>query len=136
MRVEKDMTRPDLHALAEQRSPAIHGFTETDTPNFSIDTANRPIPLHTEFHAIVDGTNGDTFLDPVKARLRNSFFTARGVVRKVGPTGHDIDLNVDMPNARIEDMLDLAVQTRPALMHGSSTPRTSFAVPLSPSRGS
>ena len=35
VRVEKDMTRPDLHALAEQRSPAILGFTETDTPNFS-----------------------------------------------------------------------------------------------------
>ncbi|MGA2248613.1 MAG: sugar nucleotide-binding protein [Verrucomicrobiota bacterium] len=35
VRVEKDMTRPDLHALAEQRAPAIHGFTETDTPNFT-----------------------------------------------------------------------------------------------------
>jgi dTDP-4-dehydrorhamnose reductase len=35
VRVEKDMTRPHLHALAEQRSPAILGFTETDTPNFS-----------------------------------------------------------------------------------------------------
>lgn len=35
VRVEKDMTRPDLHALAEQRSPVILGFTETDTPNFS-----------------------------------------------------------------------------------------------------
>jgi dTDP-4-dehydrorhamnose reductase len=35
VRVEKDMTRPDLHALAEQRDPAILGFTETDTPNFT-----------------------------------------------------------------------------------------------------
>jgi dTDP-4-dehydrorhamnose reductase len=35
VRVEKDLTRPDLHALAEKRSPAIRGFTETDTPNFS-----------------------------------------------------------------------------------------------------
>jgi UDP-glucose 4,6-dehydratase len=33
--VEKDMTKPELHALAEQKSPAILGFTETDTPNFS-----------------------------------------------------------------------------------------------------
>ena len=33
--VEKDMTRPELHALAEEKSAAIHGFTETDTPNFS-----------------------------------------------------------------------------------------------------
>ena len=35
VRVEKDMTKPDLHAMAEEKSPAILGFTETDTPNFS-----------------------------------------------------------------------------------------------------
>jgi UDP-glucose 4,6-dehydratase len=35
MRVEKDMTQPKLHALAEKKSPAILGFNETDTPNFS-----------------------------------------------------------------------------------------------------
>lgn len=106
----------------------------TDTPNFSIDTANRPVPLHTEFHAIVDGTNGDTFLDPVKARLKNSFFTARGIVKKVGKTGHDIDLDVDMPNARIEDMLDLAVKTRPALMTGALTMKTKLHIPPGPAR--
>jgi dTDP-4-dehydrorhamnose reductase len=35
VRVEKDMTRPELHALAEQRSSAILGFTENDKPNFT-----------------------------------------------------------------------------------------------------
>jgi dTDP-4-dehydrorhamnose reductase len=35
IRAEKDMTQPKLHALAEKKSPAIHGFNETDTPNFS-----------------------------------------------------------------------------------------------------
>jgi UDP-glucose 4,6-dehydratase len=35
IRVEKDMTRTDLHALVEQKSPAVHGFTESDPPNFS-----------------------------------------------------------------------------------------------------
>ncbi len=35
VRVEKDMTKPELHALAEKKSPAILGFTETDTPNFT-----------------------------------------------------------------------------------------------------
>ena len=34
-RAEKDMTRPELRALAEKSPEAIHGFTETDTPNFS-----------------------------------------------------------------------------------------------------
>lgn len=35
VRVEKDLTRPEWHALAEAKSPAVLGFTETDTPNFS-----------------------------------------------------------------------------------------------------
>lgn len=35
VKVEKDMTRPELHALAEEKSPSVLGFTEMDTPNFS-----------------------------------------------------------------------------------------------------
>jgi dTDP-4-dehydrorhamnose reductase len=35
VRVERDMIQPALHALAEQKSPVILGFTETDVPNFS-----------------------------------------------------------------------------------------------------
>jgi len=35
VRVEKDMTKPELHALAEAKAAAVLGFTETDPPNFS-----------------------------------------------------------------------------------------------------
>jgi dTDP-4-dehydrorhamnose reductase len=35
MRAEKDFTKPELRALVEKNPSAIHGFTETDTPNFS-----------------------------------------------------------------------------------------------------
>jgi dTDP-4-dehydrorhamnose reductase len=34
-RVEKDLIRPDLHELVEKTPLAIHGFTETDRPNFT-----------------------------------------------------------------------------------------------------
>jgi dTDP-4-dehydrorhamnose reductase len=34
-RVGKDFTKPELRALVEKSPQAIHGFTETDTPNFS-----------------------------------------------------------------------------------------------------
>jgi dTDP-4-dehydrorhamnose reductase len=34
-RAEKDLMRPDLRELVDKTSPAIHGFTETDAPNFS-----------------------------------------------------------------------------------------------------
>ncbi len=34
-RAEKDLTRPELRALAEKSPEAIHGFAEADAPNFS-----------------------------------------------------------------------------------------------------
>ena len=34
-RAEKDLMRPDLHELVDKTPLAIHGFTETDAPNFS-----------------------------------------------------------------------------------------------------
>jgi dTDP-4-dehydrorhamnose reductase len=34
-RAEKDFTKPELRDLVEKSPQSIHGFTETDTPNFS-----------------------------------------------------------------------------------------------------
>jgi UDP-glucose 4,6-dehydratase len=34
-RVEKDFTKPELRALVEKSPQSVHGFTETDRPNFS-----------------------------------------------------------------------------------------------------
>ena len=34
-RVEKDLSKPELHALVEKSPEHIHGFIETDPPNFS-----------------------------------------------------------------------------------------------------
>ncbi|MEI6195796.1 MAG: sugar nucleotide-binding protein [Verrucomicrobiota bacterium] len=35
VRAEKDFTKPELRALVEKSPQVIHGFSETDTPNFS-----------------------------------------------------------------------------------------------------
>ncbi len=91
---------------------------ETNTPDFSLDVSDHPMPLHTVFHAYVDGTTGDTFLDPVQARLADSDFTARGKVVTVKGKGHDIDMNVEIPHGRMQDFLELGVKTRPPLMNG------------------
>ena len=42
---------------------------ETDTPDFRLTHFGTALPLHTKFHAKVDGTNGDTWLEPVEATL-------------------------------------------------------------------
>ncbi len=95
----------------------VHG--STDTPDFRIASGGHPVPLHTEFNAIVDGTSGNTYLRPVNATFLHSSLTARGsVVRVNTPHGHDIELNVVLEGARIEDLLKLGVRTDPPIMTG------------------
>jgi hypothetical protein len=101
----------------------------TETPDFSLDTANHTMPLHTKFHAIVDGTNGDTSLQPVEARLGESDFTCQGAVVNVKGKGHIIDLELTVPNGRIEDFLELGVKTTPVVMTGRLAMKTKLHIP-------
>lgn len=102
---------------------------ETDTPDFSLDTANHPMPLHTIFHAIVDGTTGDTHLDPVDATLLNSQIIARGDVTSVPGKGHNITLDVVVQPGHLEDMLALAAQAQPPVMTGNLVLHTKLRLP-------
>jgi hypothetical protein len=103
---------------------------QTDTPDFQIAVSGHRVPLHTEFHAIVDGTDGDTYLDPVKARVLHSSFTARGkVVRMKSPRGHDVELDVVLGGASIEDLLKLGVKTEPPIMTGAVAMTTRLSLP-------
>ena len=106
---------------------AIDGVT--DVPNFSLDISNHELPLHTQFHAVVDGTSGDTFLQPVQARLAGSEFTVSGKVVKVDHVGHDIQLDVDIPRGRMQDFLRLAVKTNPPLMNGALAMKARLHIP-------
>jgi hypothetical protein len=101
----------------------------TETPDFSLDTANKKMPLHTDFHAVVDGTSGDTYLQPVHAKLANSAFTASGKVINIKGRGHRIDLDVDVPDAQLRDFLELAVNTRPAAMTGRISAKMNLQIP-------
>jgi hypothetical protein len=111
----------------------IEARGSTDTPDFRIAVSGHPVPLHTEFHAIVDGTDGDTYLDPVNAKLLQSTFTARGkVIRQDNPHGHDIELDVVLNHARIEDLLQVGVKTDPPIMNGVVKMQTKLSLPPGP----
>ncbi len=99
----------------------------TDTPDFRIAISGHPVPLKTEFHAKVDGTNGDTYLEPVKATILHSHLVARGSILRVkDPKGHRVLLDVKVSPARIEDLLALGVRTNPPVMSGAAQLTTNF----------
>jgi len=100
----------------------------TETANFSLDTAHHPVPLYTQFHCIVDGTTGDTYLDAIRAKLRNSNFTTSGAVINIKGKGHRIDLNLDVASAEIADFLDLAIKTQPPIMTGLLNTKTKLQI--------
>ncbi len=100
---------------------------ETDTPDFRLSVSGHQVPLHTEFHAIVDGTSGNTYLQPVKAKILDSSFVAKGsVIRAKGVKGHQIALDVWINHARIEDLLRMGIRTDPPIMTGSIRSKTKF----------
>jgi hypothetical protein len=91
-----------------------------DVPEFALEDVGQPVPLKTTFTAIVDGTNGNTWLKPVNAQIGSSPLVAQGgIVEGEAKDGRTIELDIVMNDARVEDVLKLAVKSsQPALVGG------------------
>ncbi len=106
----------------------IHG--QTDTPDFMVTAGHHAMPLHARYHAIVDGTNGNTFLEQVDASFLQTALTAKGAVAATpGVEGRTVTLDVDMEQGRLEDVLRLAVDADPPPMTGALKLTTKFVLP-------
>jgi hypothetical protein len=102
----------------------------TDIPDFAVSVAGNPVHLTTDFHAWVDGTNGTTHLQPVVARFGHSSLTAQGVVDTTpGEPGKIVSLDVRSTGSRLEDMLQMAVNGKPAL-RGDVAFHTKLRLPI------
>lgn len=102
----------------------------THAPDFSVDTGARSVPLDTTFHAVVDGTDGDTYLKRVDAKFLGTSLTASGAVTgKPGIKGRFINLEVTMRQGRLEDVLRLAVNTPRPTMVGLVALQTTLFIP-------
>lgn len=125
---------------------------EAMVPDFRLTAFGTKLPLHTNFHARVDGTNGDTYLDSVDAQLGQSRFRTAGKVVRVKPPGvpakpepgkpkietvaadatapgHLIDLVVDVPQGRIEDFVRLVSKSGTPLMTGALWCKATLHIP-------
>jgi AsmA-like C-terminal region len=103
---------------------------QTDTPRFSLDKVGRPVPLHTDFSATVDGTNGDTYLHPVNATLVQSLIIAEGrVVRMPEKYGHFISIDATVPNGRVQDFLNLAIDSDKPFLTGAIKIKAKLTIP-------
>jgi hypothetical protein len=107
---------------------AVEG--ETDTPDFTVSTGQHRVALHTQFHAIVDGANGDTELDPVVARFLGTEVVCRGTVEgKRDQPGKTVSLHVTASKARIQDLLRLCLKAEQPIVTGAAIFQAGFVLP-------
>jgi hypothetical protein len=94
----------------------------TETPDFALKIGGHPMALHTEFQATVDGTNGNTVLHPVHAKLGRSEFDVAGAIDRGTQESHKTILLTatvsPQQHADLEDFLRLALKSSTPPMKG------------------
>ena len=102
----------------------------TDTPDFKLDSGARAVHLTTQFHAIVDGTNGNTYLQPVNGHFLDSSVMAKGeVAGQPGHKGKTISLQIDVHDAKVQDMLQLAANSAQPMLTGDVATNAKLVIP-------
>jgi uncharacterized protein involved in outer membrane biogenesis len=102
----------------------------TETPDFKLDNAARSVHLFTQFHAIVDGTNGNTYLQPVNAQFLNSRIVAKGeVATQPGDKGKSILLDITIQNSKVQDVFNLAADSAQPMITGDIDTKAKLAIP-------
>ena len=106
---------------------------ETRTPDFRVNVSGNPVPLHTRFDAVVDGTDGDTYLNVVSGTLLRTALAARGaVVGAEGVRGRTVQVHVKIDDGWIEDVLRLAMKGDTPLMTGRLALHADLSLPAGP----
>lgn len=121
-----------LSSTGEFRGPLnrIEVQGTTDTPKFQVDAGGQPVPLKTRFTAVVDGSDGDTYLKQVDASFLETSMTAHGaVIGLEGVKGRRIEVDVTMEKGRIEDLLRLAVQSDNPILLGAARLKAKLVIP-------
>ena len=102
----------------------------TDTPDFQLDHGGQAVHLTTQFHAIVDGTNGNTYLQPVNAHFLNTDISTAGeVAGQKGKKGKTIALDVDLQKAYVQDVLALAAKSSQPMLTGAIALKAKLTLP-------
>jgi hypothetical protein len=102
----------------------------TDAPEFQVTRSDHAVHLKTQFHAIVNGMDGDVALQSVQAQFGRTSVVAQGeVAKKAGSEGKTVSLDATQLQGRIQDWLRLVAKAdRPALT-GAMNFRVQITVP-------
>jgi hypothetical protein len=111
----------------------IDAHGEADVPDFRLSGSSHTVDLTSKFEAVVDGTNGDTYLQKVDAHFQRTTLTANGsVVGNRGQHGKTVRLEMAVKGGRIEDLMSLFADETSPSMTGRIDLRAKVQVPPGP----
>ncbi len=106
---------------------------EIDVPDFRVSGSSHTVHLISKFQAVVDGTNGDTYLQNVDSHFQRTTVTSNGsVAGHPGQQGKTVRLEMAVNGGRIEDLLSLFTEEKRPSMTGSINLRAKVEVPPGP----
>jgi hypothetical protein len=106
----------------------VHGTA--DVADFKVKDTSHKRLLNTQFRVVVDGTDGDVYLNQLTAEFDRTVLVFKGSISgESSPNGKAISLDMFSKRARIEDLLDLFISANLAPMTGDITLDGHIAVP-------
>jgi hypothetical protein len=103
---------------------------DTETPDFAVTSSSNQMPLLTQFHAVVNAENGDTFLQRVAATLgKTSIWSEGSIATQSGKSGKTASLQFTAQDGRIQDLLLLFATSRRAPMSGIVSFQAQVSIP-------
>lgn len=112
---------------------AVQG--QTDTPQFAVTSSSHQVQLQTQFHAVVNGENGDTFLEKVVATFWRTTVSSEGsVAARPGQPGKTASVELAVNDGKIQDILLLFAQSNRAPMSGITSFHAKVSIPPGPRR--
>ena len=92
----------------------------TDTPRFTVSSSSHQVQLRTQFSALVNGKNGDTFLQKVEATFwKTTVWSEGSVAGRAGQPGKTGAVELGAKDGRIQDILLLFARSERAPMSGT-----------------
>ncbi len=111
----------------------IEAEGDVDVPDFNVSGSRHADHLASNFHAVVDGTNGDTYLTRVESHFGRTTIISEGDVKgHSGQHGKTVILTISVNQGRIEDLLRLFTGTAQPAETGTVRLRTKVELPPGP----
>jgi hypothetical protein len=102
----------------------------TDAPDFEVTRSDHTVHLKTQFHATVNGMDGDVALQSVQAQFeRTSVSSQGGVAKQAGSDGKTVSLGATELQGPIQDWLRFLSRSDRPTLTGAMNFRTQVLVP-------